>query len=702
MKNSKEKINIVFLTDSLADLAGGAERQIFELAKRLNKERYSITIASLESVGQVPPELIHSISCQLETFPVKRIYGLSGILEGFRFIRFLRKSRTNILMTYHFGSDIWGTCMAKIAGVPVIISNRRDMGFWRTRRHIFMYRIVNRWVKKIIVNAEAIKKLIQSEEFLSDKKVSVIYNGIDCLSEIKSNLDIRKELGLTQDDFIFMHVANLRSVKGHSYLLKSFSKAINECSRVKLLLIGEGELREELQGLVKELGIDKNIFFLGKRENIRSLITQADVCLLPSLSEGMSNSILEYMAAGKPVIATNVGGNPELVQDGQTGILVEKENVKQLRDALLCLAKDSVQRKYMGKNGLEKVQREFSMKRMVASYDELFNDSSPSCNIKVLHLISSGGLYGAERVILNIAKNDKNSHSYVGALHNRHNPHLEIINEARKMGLRSVTFDSNGQIDIRTIFAIRKFLKNNTISIIHTHNYKSDILGFLSSWFMNVRWVATNHTWHSTDKKMRFYEKIDAFVLKFCHKVIGVSEEIKDQLLNCQIKNHKIEVISNGIDIERFNKNFSVNGLRSSFGIGNKDLVVIIVGRLSKEKGHEVFLKSAKEVAKKNDRVKFLVLGEGPLRGSLQTLVKEMKMENKFIFAGVRNNMPEIYSISDVFVSSSYVEGLPITLLEAMAARVALIVTPVGAVPKVVPTLVFLPGEFHGQRSVVG
>ena len=156
MKKTSFKRKIVFLTDSLADLEGGAERQIFELAKRLDKEKFCVTIASLESVGQAPPEAIHLIGCQFEVFPVRRIYGLSGFLEGFRFVRFLKKQKVDILMTYHFGSDVWGCLMAKLAGVKVVISNRRDMGFWRSKHHILVYKFVNRWVDKIIVNANAI------------------------------------------------------------------------------------------------------------------------------------------------------------------------------------------------------------------------------------------------------------------------------------------------------------------------------------------------------------------------------------------------------------------------------------------------------------------------------------------------------------------------------------------------------------------
>ena len=127
MNKINKKIKIVLLADCLAYLTGGAERQIFELARRLNKNKYSVTIASLECGGQAPQKTIESHDCRFVAFPVKRIYGLSGFLEGLRFIRFQKKERIDILVTYHFGSDIWGTICGRLARTRTIVSNRKHL-----------------------------------------------------------------------------------------------------------------------------------------------------------------------------------------------------------------------------------------------------------------------------------------------------------------------------------------------------------------------------------------------------------------------------------------------------------------------------------------------------------------------------------------------------------------------------------------------
>lgn len=685
MQDQERKKNIVLLTDCLKDLEGGAERQIFELSRGLDKKKYAVTIASLECEGRAPREIIESEGCHLVTFPVKRIYGLSGLLEGLRFYRFLKREKINILKTYHFSSDIWGVFWGRLAGIKIIISNRRDMGFWRKKRHVLAYRAVNRWVTKIIVNAASIKKMVMATESVSEDKIEIIYNGVDLTSShaASSNTALKNKFGIKADDVVIMHVANLRPVKGHVYLIDAMASVIAQYPNTKLVLIGEDELNGQLHDQVDRLRIKDYVLFLGKRQDARQLLNIADICVLPSLSEGMSNSILEYMVAKKPIVATNVGGNPELIENGYNGILIDKENVDQLKGALISLIVDSVKRKTMGASGFKKVKEEFSMKSMIRKYDNIFSVTLSKSGT-ILHLVSSGGMFGAERVILNIADHSHDRFSFVGAIANRHNPHLEVIDEARKSGLETAVFDSYGRYDFGTVFRVRKFIKENNVSIVHTHNYKSDIVGFLSTLFSKTKWIATNHVWHGLDRKLRVYERIDAFILRFATQVIAVSNEIKKDLLAKNIPEQKVCVIDNGIDICQFNRSRSTGIVREELGIQKNDIVVTIVGRLSPEKGHKTFLKAAKDVSIQKNNVKFLIVGGGPIEEELHAEASRLELNGYVVFAGIRKDMPAIYAISDFLVNASSIEGLPMTILEAMAAKIALIVTPVGAISEVI------------------
>lgn len=306
-----------------------------------------------------------------------------------------------------------------------------------------------------------------------------------------------------------------------------------------------------------------------------------------------------------------------------------------------------------------------------------------------MHLISSNGLFGAEKVLLSLA--NKNNHddfiAVVGAIRNSHNPHLEIIEEARKYQLESAVFDCRGIFDLAVVIKIKNFLQKNDFDIIHTHNYKSDIIGFLAAKMAHKKWVATNHVWHGLDFKLRLYESMDAFILRFAHKAVAVSDSIKYDLIRKGLRENKVKIIYNGIDVDAFAKQLPIDDTRKKLGIFTDDLVVAIIGRLSPEKGLFIFLEAVKEIVRKIKNIKFLIIGDGPLKNNLHSAVSAGYLQDRVIFTGIRNDVPMLLSICDILVNSSYIEGLPLTILEAMAAHVLVIGTKVGAIPTVIKHL---------------
>ncbi len=369
-------VKIALLTDCLQNLHGGAEKQIFELAKGLLTQGFQVTIISLECEGCAPKDIIEKAGINLVIFPVKKIYSPAGIMRGIRFKEYLQKEKIDILLTYHFSSDIWGTFFARMAGVKTIISNRRDMGFWRGPQHVIAYMAINHWVDKIVVVADSIKKMVVISERVAEEKIMVIHNGVEVPQddmEIHKTKDLKYLPEVDNSDIVIMHVANLRPVKGHKYLISALAELVPIYPDIKLILVGEDKTDTEIHKQVIDLGIERHVIFLGKRDNVSTLLKMADICVMPSLSEGMSNAILEYMAAGKPVIATDVGGNSELVENNKTGLLIEKENVAQLKDAILFLINHPKKRIEMGKAGYLKTLREFSMQKMISKYIDLFN-----------------------------------------------------------------------------------------------------------------------------------------------------------------------------------------------------------------------------------------------------------------------------------------------------------------------------------------
>ncbi len=370
------KGKILLLTDCLIDPeAGGAERKVFDLAKGLDKSKYDVILGTLDCEGSTPENIVKEMGASLVVFRVKRIYGLSGLIQGFKFMRFLKSNQVDVIQTYHFSSDIWGTFYGWLAGVKLIVSNRRDMGFWRKSWHVMAYKCVNRLVKQMIVVSTAVKKVLIETEGVKEEKIQVIFNGVsnDALDNVADLNELRDSLQISKDDLVIVHVANFKRVKGHIYLLEAMRDVVSKFANVKLLLIGEDEFEGELQMKAKDFLIDKNILFLGKRDDVSSLLCLADICVLPSLSEGMSNAILEYMAAAKPVIATRVGGNPENVIDGQTGYLIEPKNSQSLAEAINKLLSDQALRESFGAKGRDRVGEVFSLKEMINKYEEFYD-----------------------------------------------------------------------------------------------------------------------------------------------------------------------------------------------------------------------------------------------------------------------------------------------------------------------------------------
>jgi glycosyltransferase involved in cell wall biosynthesis len=303
--------------------------------------------------------------------------------------------------------------------------------------------------------------------------------------------------------------------------------------------------------------------------------------------------------------------------------------------------------------------------------------------MKVLHIISSGGMYGAEAVILNLSRMLKEGGhaSALGVFANSANPNLQLHEAAAKEGIESSLLACNGQFDSTTIGAIRELAARTKADVIHAHGYKADIYTYLALRGAGVPLVSTCHTWYDTDRMLRLYGMVDRFVLRSYARVVAVSEEVRQRLLKAGVREGKIRMVRNGIDLRPLRG--ASASLRGELGV-NGGLVVGLVGRLAWEKGVDVFVRAAARVLEEMPDARFVVVGEGPDREKLEQLVEELKVGEGVRMLGRREEMPGIYASLDVMVSSSRQEGLPMAILEGMASGLPMVATAVGEVPTVV------------------
>lgn len=304
--------------------------------------------------------------------------------------------------------------------------------------------------------------------------------------------------------------------------------------------------------------------------------------------------------------------------------------------------------------------------------------------MKILQLISSAGFFGAESVVLELSKelNSQNIENIIGVFENFQNPHAEIAQYAKENNLKATVFECNGKVDLKTLYDIKRFIKKNEIDIIHTHGYKSNIYGILIAKILKKPIISTCHNWISDDLKTKTYYRIDKFMLPKFNEIIAVSDEIENELLRNKVQKNKITLIFNGINISKFSNNN--RDVKSEFNISNGTKIIGTIARFTPEKGLFNFLQAAKEISNSFPDVIFMFVGDGPLREDLAKKTVELGIREKVIFTGIRNDMPEVYNTIDIFVLPSLKEGLPMVLLEAMAAKKPVIATKVGAIPKVI------------------
>ncbi len=313
--------------------------------------------------------------------------------------------------------------------------------------------------------------------------------------------------------------------------------------------------------------------------------------------------------------------------------------------------------------------------------------------MRILHVISSGGMYGAEAVILNLSRtlNESGHGSALGVFSNSANPNLQLHESATREGIESHLIPCKGQIDWTVTASVRELVSRTGADVVHAHGYKADVYVYFALRGTRTPVVSTCHNWLKDGLLVSVYGGVDRFVLRQYARVVAVSNEVRQRLLGSGVAEGKIRQIRNGIDLRSF-----VDAVDSTSRGQGGVLRVGWVGRLSREKGADVFLRAAARVLAEFPAVEFLVVGEGPDRDKLESLVDELGIREAVSMVGRRDDMPSIYASLDLMVSSSRQEGLPMAILEGMASRLPWVATAVGDVPSVVrdgETGVLVPAE---------
>ena len=372
---------------------GGSERQAVQLTKLLVESgRCNVFVTTLEREGVLLDDIKRLGLHEVPEFRLNSFYDLHAARQVWRFARYLRKHEIDVVHTHDFYTNIFGMAAATLARVPVRIASRRESAV-RPESQRLVERSAYRAAHAVVANCEDVRQQL-IREGVPARKVRTIYNGLDVARvqpAQKERNEILNTLGLpTQARFVTI-MANMRAhvwnpepacYKDHPTFLRAAKRVHDSVPDAAFIIAGEGELMEATQELARSLGIADRTFFIGRCRDVGSVLSISDVCVLSSSSEGFSNAILEYMAAARPVVATDVGGAREAIVHGETGYLVSAGDDQQLAEHIISLLSDPDTARSMGESGRRRVNEKFSSVKQLQNVESLYTELLPQKGTK--------------------------------------------------------------------------------------------------------------------------------------------------------------------------------------------------------------------------------------------------------------------------------------------------------------------------------
>lgn len=349
---------------------GGTEHQMTELVRRLDPRLFRVHVVSLSGRGMLRAR-IESSAASIQVFRLTSLKSPSTLRQMLRFARWCRERRIRAVLACDFYANVFAMPAAAMSGVPVRLGSRRDVFMpERTPAQQLLQRLAYQLAHRVVANSTAaVEQLI--EEGVPDGRIVNIANGID-LSLFATGEAPAPSSSRSKNRRVITTVANLRPGKGHDVLLKAAARVVRRVPDVKFHVVGDGPRRQELEQQASALRISAHVSFLGHRSDVPAVLAQSDIFAFPSFMEASPNAVIEAMAAGLPIVATRVGGIPEVIEHERSGLLVAPGDDRALAGGILRLIERPELAAQVGEAAREAVHGRFSFDRMVTEFQELF------------------------------------------------------------------------------------------------------------------------------------------------------------------------------------------------------------------------------------------------------------------------------------------------------------------------------------------
>ena len=351
----------------------GAERHLITMLPELDNQSFDICVIVLTEPKKPVDQFF--ITLQQAGIKTERMI-INRHADPYLVIRLARRLRDlapSLVHTHLLHADLYGTVAARIAGVPAIISSRHNDDPFRARWPLsFLLRIINRYTNRFIAISERVRAFTIKTEKVPTSVVDTVYYGLPVDEHNRQVIDARDEFGLPKGPLVVC-AARLTEQKGHKWLLRAFRSVVDQLPETSLLLLGDGPMRAYLEDTVVNLNLAQNVRFAGWRTDVMDILPSTDLFVIASEWEGFGLSLLEAMSFSLPIVATDVGGIPEVVLDGQTGWLVESRDSDALAGSILAALRSPYKMLEYGQRGKLRLQNTFSVQRMIFDTEKIYN-----------------------------------------------------------------------------------------------------------------------------------------------------------------------------------------------------------------------------------------------------------------------------------------------------------------------------------------
>jgi glycosyltransferase involved in cell wall biosynthesis len=350
---------------------GGAEELVLRVSTNLHREGIECAAVAITRSGRIAREIAEA-GVRLVEAP-----GQPGPRDPRAFanlVRLIRRERPDVVHTYLLNACLYGRLAAIVAGVPAIFAAEQNVYREKRRRHALLERLLATRTARVVACCRTVAEAYRRQVGVAAAKVAVVYNAVQFEPEpdIDQRRIARRRLGLDDDTFVVGNLGRLTEQKGHTVLLEATARLAKRHRGLAVLIAGEGPLRRRLEDQAERLGMARRVHLLGLRRDRATLYGAMDAFALPSRWEGLSLALVEAMGAGRPVVATTVGGNPEVVEHERSGLLVPPDNPNRLEAALESLLVDPARAGRLGRRAAREVRARFAIEQHVRQIAELY------------------------------------------------------------------------------------------------------------------------------------------------------------------------------------------------------------------------------------------------------------------------------------------------------------------------------------------